>query len=93
MVNGIPITIKILPPFTPNSKSIEKTFYFEKNPSIIDLLTTASNNGILKLDSVVECNEIRDGVVVLVNGKTVFDVRHRLDKGDRVVVMPLVPGG
>ncbi|MEM1560250.1 MAG: MoaD/ThiS family protein [Ignisphaera sp.] len=93
MVNEIPITIKILPPFSPNSKSIEKTLYFEENPSIIDLLTKASDGGILKLDSVVEYNEIKDGVVVLVNGRTVFDLKHRLNKGDRVVIMPLAPGG
>ncbi len=93
MESMISITIKILPPFTPNSKSIEKVFYFEKSPSIIDLLIEASNNGILKLDSVIDSGEIKNGVVLLVNGKTVFDVKQKLNKGDRVVVMPLVPGG
>lgn len=93
MENGVLVTIKILPPFTTGSKSIEKALHLGKDPSIIDLLVEASSQGILNIEKVVDGCEVRDGVVILVNGRTVFNLRHRLNNGDRVAIMPLVPGG
>lgn len=93
MEASISVTIKVLPPFTMDSRIVEKTLHLRENSSIMDLLAEASNQGILAMDKIINSNEVVDGVVILVNGRTVFDVRSRLDNGDRVVVMPLAPGG
>ncbi|MCS7112331.1 MAG: hypothetical protein N3D82_00785 [Ignisphaera sp.] len=93
MEDRIPITIKVLPPFTSSLTSVEKTLYLRGNPTIMDLLTEASSQGILAVGKVVNGDEVRDGVVILVNGRTVFDIKSKLSRGDKVVIMPLAPGG
>uniref|UniRef100_A0A7C5XNG0 MoaD/ThiS family protein n=2 Tax=Ignisphaera aggregans TaxID=334771 RepID=A0A7C5XNG0_9CREN len=93
MEKRIYVKIKVLPPFTLNLKSVESILHLDKDYSLIELFSKASSQGILKIDNVVDNGGIRDNVVVLVNGKTIFDLRYRLSDGDRVVVMPLAPGG
>ena len=87
------VKLKVFPPFTNGPQTIEKTLYLEDNAKIENLLALASEQGILKAGSVLKGNSVKEGVVILVNGRTVFDLKYPLNNGDKVAIMPLVPGG
>jgi molybdopterin converting factor small subunit len=87
------VKLKILPPFTPNLKTIESMLHLEDGPTLAKLLTKASNQGILEINKLIEGDELKDNIVILINGKTIFDLKQELNDGDRVVIMPLAPGG
>jgi len=90
------ITLKIFPPFVAVSdRSVEKKYLVPDKARLIDLLIMARDDNILLLDRVVSLKdrEIRDGVVILVNGRSVFDLDYMLSDGDKVAILPLAPGG
>jgi len=90
------VTLKIFPPFVAVSdRSVEKKYFVSDKAKLIDLLMMARDDNVLLLDRVVSLKdrEIKDGVVILVNGRAVFDLDYMLSDGDRVVILPLAPGG
>jgi len=90
------VILKVFPPFVVGSnRSVEKKYSIADEAKLIDLLMMARDDNILLLDKVVslEDREIREGVVVLVNGRTVFDMDYMLSNGDRIAILPLAPGG
>jgi len=89
------VTLKVFPPFVlDGNKSIERKYIMADDARLIDLLMMAKDD-VLILNKVIslESQEIREGVVVLVNGRTVFDINYILSNGDRVAILPLAPGG
>ncbi|MCC6015440.1 MAG: MoaD/ThiS family protein [Desulfurococcaceae archaeon] len=93
MQEQISVTIKIFPPFSKSSKSIERTLYINKDSTIANLLNIASKEGLIDISEILENNEIKDGVVILVNGRNVYNLAQKLDNNDKVVILPLAPGG
>jgi molybdopterin converting factor small subunit len=93
MQEQISITIKIFPPFSRSSKSMERTLHINKDSTIADLLNIASKEGLIDIGDILENNEIKDGVVILVNGRNVYNLAQKLDNNDKVVILPLAPGG
>lgn len=88
------VTLKVLPPFTGGLQTAEGEYLLPDGARLIDLLKVAEGEGVIKLSTVVgEGGEVRDGVIVLVNGRAVYRLDHTLRDGDRVVVLPLAPGG
>jgi len=86
------IKLKVLPPFTPNLKTIERMLHLEDSPTLVKLLIKASDQGILEINKLIEGDKLKDNIVILINGKTIFDLKQELNEGDRVVIMPLAPG-
>ena len=92
-MNGVRVLLKILPPFAKNG-IIERYYTLPGTPRIVDVLRLAQNEGILDMSKVVdEKGEVREGVVVLVNGRTVYETECELNGESRVVILPLVTGG
>jgi len=60
---------------------------------LIDVLQLAHKEGLIDISEILNGKEIREGVVVLVNGKTVYEAEHKLDADSRIAVLPLVTGG
>ncbi|MEM1644687.1 MAG: MoaD/ThiS family protein [Ignisphaera sp.] len=93
MVNKIRVTLKIFPPFSKSPNSIEKNIYLGENSTLMDLLVEASSQGLINIDEIIHNNEIKDGVVVMVNGRSSFNLTQKLTNNDRIVILPLAPGG
>ncbi len=87
----VSVRLKILPPLAKNG-TIEKD-YSLTGARLIDMLQLAHKEGLIDMGKIVDGKEIREGVVVLVNGKTVYETDHKLDTNSRVVILPLVTGG
>ncbi len=90
------VTLKVLPPFVPDSsRSIEKKYVLDDGAKLIDLLMIARDDKVLLLDKVISLDDggVREGVVILVNGRTVFDMNYIPSNGDRITILPLAPGG
>ena len=88
------VTLKIFPPFTGSLHTVERTYTLPGSPpGLIEVLRIAQSEGLLDSDKVIDENgEVREGAVILVNGRAVFSANCKLRSG-RVVVMPLAPGG
>ena len=87
------VKLKVFPPFVNDSQTIEKIFSLKSGASIEELIALASEQGVLRVDKILNGNSIKEGVVILVNGRTVFNLNYTLNDKDKVVIMPLVPGG
>ena len=87
------IRLKILPPFTRNFKSLEVSLTVERGSKLADLIKDLSKKGLITIDKIINNGRLKDYVVILVNGITVFDLSHVVSDGDRIVVMPLASGG
>jgi sulfur carrier protein ThiS len=72
---------------------MERTLHINKDSTIADLLNIASKEGLIDIGDILENNEIKDGVVILVNGRNVYNLAQKLDNNDKVVILPLAPGG
>jgi len=87
------VYLKILPPFAKNG-IVERCYTLPGAPRLIDLLQLAQSEGVISVREVVdEKGEIKEGVVVLVNGRTVYEAEYELSGSCRVVILPLVTGG
>jgi sulfur carrier protein ThiS len=91
-MSTISVRLKILPPLAKNG-TIEKSYSLAGVPRLIEVLQLAHKEGLIDISKVVEGKEIREGVVVLVNGKTVYEIEHKLDTDSRIAILPLVTGG
>lgn len=93
VANKIRVTLKIFPPFSKNPNSIEKDLYLSENSTLMDLLVEASNQGLINVVEIIHKNEVKDGVVILINGRSSFNLIQKLTNGDRIAILPLAPGG
>lgn len=89
----VSVKLKAFLPFVNESQTIEKVFSLRSEASIEELIVLASEQGVLRVDRILNGNDIKEGVVILVNGRTVFNLNYTLNDGDKVVIMPLVSGG
>jgi len=90
-MSAISVRLKILPPLA-KSGTIERD-YSLTGARLIDVLQLAHEEGLTDMGKIVDGKEIREGVVVLVNGKTVYEIDYKLDTNSKVVILPLVTGG
>ncbi len=89
----ISVRLKVFPPFVHGSHTIERVFNLRSGASVKELIVLAAEHGVLRVDNVLEEAGVKEGVVILVNGRTVFNLEHTLSNGDKVAIMPLAPGG
>lgn len=88
------IKVKILPPLTPDMKSIETTVELSDNAKLIDLLKIISEEKLLNTDIVFdEYGKLRESIVILVDGDMVSDPSQDIKDANKIVIMPLAPGG
>ncbi|RLE99094.1 MAG: hypothetical protein DRJ57_02835 [Thermoprotei archaeon] len=93
-VSAVHVTLKVFPPFTSKPHTVERRYALPEDSRLIDVLRAAQSEGLLDLGRVVgEDSEVREGAVILVNGRAVFNADYELHGNDRVVVLPLAPGG
>lgn len=93
VANKIKVTLKIFPPFSKNPNSIEEDLYLWENSTLMDLLVEASNQGLINAVEIIYNDEVKDGVVILINGRSSFNLMQKLTNGDRISILPLAPGG
>lgn len=89
-----PVKVKILPPLTPNMKSVEMIIELNENTKIIELLKIMAKENMLKIDTILnEDGELKDNIVILVDGVITSDLLRDVRDVDKIVIMPLAPGG
>jgi len=91
------LKVKLLPPFTYDMNTHELILEVSESTTILDILKNVSSKGVIALDKVLDYSEnsatLKENVVILADGNVVDDLSKKVGGIQKIVLMPLAPGG